>query len=55
MAFSRRAAFAAAVGIERVSVNKATSKTAFWQAERALLFMANQAALSGDIHRLNGR
>jgi hypothetical protein len=44
MAFSRRAAFAAPVGIEWVSVNKATSETAFWQAERALLFVANQAA-----------
>src|SRR5215203_6063804 len=44
MAFSRRAAFAAAVMIEWVSVNKATSETAFWQAERALLFVANQAA-----------
>jgi hypothetical protein len=57
MAFSRRAAFAAPVGIEWVSVNKATSETAFWQAERALLFVANQAAeaaKSADLTAVKG-
>ena len=50
MAFNLRAAFAAAIGIEQVSVNKAISETALgMHREPALLVVTNQAVLTGDI------
>jgi hypothetical protein len=56
LTFNLRAAFAGAIGIEQVSANRAISETAFGkQREPALLVGANQAALTGDIRRFNGR
>jgi hypothetical protein len=56
LAFNLRAAFAAAIGIEQVSANRAISETAFGkQPEPALLFVANQAALIGGVRLPNSR